>query len=288
MSRAVLGSAALALLTLAVMAPVAMAGNGNGNGQGHGKPEHAGAARGQGQAMKAEKQAKPQKKAKAEKQSTSAGNAKAKSLAMAPCKDGGWQTLQTSDGVPFTNQGRCVSYAVRGGVLAPLVPAEEPAPPAEEPAPPAEEPAAPAGRGRANYLASLPCKDGGWQTQQRADGTRFDNQGHCVSYAVQGGELAAVVPVVTISFVPSEGVEGSCDARATLGDFDLSASYVGVLTVDGLLPGTDVAIATDALGDASVPLGTFLADQVLALTVDEVASGDTTVACPPEVELPEG
>jgi hypothetical protein len=35
-TRAALGSVAVALLTLAVMAPVAMAGNGNGNGNGNG------------------------------------------------------------------------------------------------------------------------------------------------------------------------------------------------------------------------------------------------------------
>jgi hypothetical protein len=35
------------------------------------------------------------------------------------CKNGGWQNLTTSTGAPFANQGDCVSYAVRGGVLYP-------------------------------------------------------------------------------------------------------------------------------------------------------------------------
>jgi hypothetical protein len=163
----------------------------------------------------------------------------------------------------------------------PLVIEEEPAEPAEE------EPEALPTQGGPNFIASLPCKDGGWQNQQRADGTRFDNQGHCVSYAVRGGVLSDVVPVVMISFVPTEGLEGSCDATATLGDFDLSTSYTGTFTVDGVEVAID-PITTDALGDASVPLGTFLVDQLLGLTVDEVPSGDTVVACPPEVVLPEG
>lgn len=36
-----------------------------------------------------------------------------------PCKKGGWRFLATADGVPFSNQGHCVSYAVGGGTLVP-------------------------------------------------------------------------------------------------------------------------------------------------------------------------
>jgi hypothetical protein len=288
-SRAALGSVAVALLTVALLAPTAMAGNGNGNGngngasqgQGHGKPAGVGRSGAPGQQKKAENQAKHEKKAKKEKKAkeAKAREAKATSLAKAACKNGGWQTLQTADGTPFTNQGRCVSYAVHGGVLEPLAAEEEPVVPADEPADAPKQ-------GGLNFLASLPCKDGGWQAQQRADGTRFDNQGHCVSYAVRGGVLAAVVPVVTISFAPSIEGTGSCDATATLGDFDLSTDYVGLLTVDGAIPPTEVAITTDVLGDASVALGAFAPDAILSLTVDEVTSGDTIVACPVEVEAP--
>ncbi len=73
--------------------------------------------------------------------------------------------------------------------------------------------------------------------------------------------------------------------RPACADFDLSTSYVGTFTVDGAEVAID-PITTDALGDASVPLGTFVTEQVLALTVDEVASGDAAVACPPEVDVP--
>lgn len=291
-SRAALGSVAVAMLTLALMAPTALAGNGNGdgngNGQGHGqgRPADVGRSGAPGQQKKAENQANQQNKAKKEKkakQEKKAKEAKAKSLAMAPCKNGGWQTLQTADGAPFTNQGRCVSYAVRGGVLEPL--AVE-----EEPVVPADEPAAPEQQGGPNYLASLPCKDGGWQSQQREDGTRFDNQGHCVSYAVRGGVLAAVVPFVTITFAPNLTDPLLCDATATIGDLDLSTEYVGELTVD-TVPAGAVSVTTDALGDASVQLtGPFLPGAVLDFAVKEVgsvdivvASGDVTVSCPPVV-----
>ncbi len=35
------------------------------------------------------------------------------------CQQGGWQDLTTSTGESFVNTGDCVSYAARGGVLAP-------------------------------------------------------------------------------------------------------------------------------------------------------------------------
>lgn len=33
------------------------------------------------------------------------------------CKQGGWQDLQRSDGMPFRNQGECVQYAARGSAF---------------------------------------------------------------------------------------------------------------------------------------------------------------------------
>ncbi len=306
-ARAAFGSLAVALLTVALMAPTAMAGSGNGHGQGHGTPADAGASRGRGHESKPDKKVKSEKKVKSDKKVKSAKGSRPDKarvdadgqdspiepadaapaapqggpnfLAALACKAGGWQTLQSAEGSRFDNQGRCVSYAVRGGVLATVDGEDDPSEPAEA------VPAAP--QGGANFLAALPCKDGGWQTLQRADGTRFDNQGRCVSYAVRGGVVAEVVPVVTITFVPATDAVGACDATAVLGDFDPSASYVGELTVDGVAAGVD-PITTDALGDASVPLGTFATELVLALTVDGVSSGDTTVACPAEVETPEG
>jgi hypothetical protein len=301
-ARAVLGSLAVALLAVALVAPTAIAGPGNGGGQGHAKPADAGASRGRGHESKPDRKVKPEKKAKHEKGSrpdkargqraevdaqddpTEPADAPAgpqggpNFLAALACKDGGWQTLQGADGTPFDNQGRCVSYAVRGGVLGTVDGEDDPVEPADAPA---------GDHGGPNFLAALPCKDGGWQALQRADGTRFDNQGRCVSYAVRGGVIAEVVPVVTITFVPALDAVDACDATGVLGDFDPAASHVGELTVDGLAAGVTL-ITTDALGDASVPLGTFAADQVLALTVDGVTSGDTTVACPAEVETPEG
>lgn len=298
-ARAVLGSVAVALLTVALMAPTAMAnpGNGNGGGNGHGKPAEAGQSRGRGHESKPEKKikhekVKPEKKVKpgkAAKPDTQAGHIEPSDdlpaplgapdfLAALSCKDGGWQSLQSAEGTRFDNQGRCVSYAVRGGVLATVDDEDDAAEPAD---------AAPAPQGDSNYLAALPCKDGGWQDLQRADGTRFDNQGRCVSYAVRGGVVAEVVPVVTITFVPTLDAIDACDATAVLGDFDPSTDYVGELTVDGMTAAVD-PITTDALGDASVALGTFVPGQAVSLTVDGVSSGDTTVACPAEVETPEG
>jgi hypothetical protein len=293
-ARSALVALAVALLALALMASTAMAGpgNGNGNGHGHGKPAEAGVSRGKGHESKPEKKAKHEKKVKSDTRSEEdedgAGDDEQESLtepakqggrlnflAALACKDGGWQSLQRVDGTTFENQGRCVSYAVQDGVLAPVVPEG-----AEE------DDAAPEEQGGSNFLAALACKDGGWQALQRADGTRFDNQGRCVSYAVRGGIVAAIVPVVTISFVPS-ATDGFCDATATLGDFDPSTVYSATWTASDATGGV-VAITTDALGDASAPLGTFATDLVLEVTVNDVSSGEITVACPPIVAPPEG
>lgn len=232
-ARAALGSVAVALLTVALMAPTALAGPGNGGGQGHGKPADAGRSHGRGH------ESKPDKKVKQDK-----ADKKAK-------PDRGSRPDKQ-----------------------------------DSPIEPAEAPAAP--KGGPNFLAALPCKDGGWQTLQSAEGARFDNQGRCVSYAVRGGVIADVVPVVTISFVPALDAVDACDATAILGDFDPTTRYVGALTVGGGVPTGVDPITTDALGDASVPLGAFATGEVLVLTVNGVSSGDATVACPPEVEAPEG
>lgn len=43
------------------------------------------------------------------------------------------------------------------------------------------------------------CKDGGWQTQQTADGQSFKNQGQCVAYVVRGGQLRGAPLAVAFS-----------------------------------------------------------------------------------------
>lgn len=135
------------------------------------------------------------------------------------------------------------------------------------------------GQGGVKRQAAQACKQGGWRELQRADGTRFKNQGRCVSYAVRGGVLSPVVPGITITFVPSADPT-TCEATATLVDFDLATTYEGLLVVDLPPSSAAVPVTTDALGDASVPLGAFLPLQKLTLTVDGVSSIATEVTCP--------
>lgn len=49
--------------------------------------------------------------------------------------------------------------------------------------------ASPNGPGPGNSSNAQACQNGGWQDLRRSDGTTFDNQGDCVSYAAQGGTL---------------------------------------------------------------------------------------------------
>ena len=53
------------------------------------------------------------------------------------------------------------------------------------------------------------CKKGGFANYTRADGSTFKNQGDCVSYVAQGGELLPKTPPPTITefFVQGFGVD---------------------------------------------------------------------------------
>ena len=48
-----------------------------------------------------------------------------------------------------------------------------------------------ASAGGGNSANAKSCQHGGWQTWVRSDQTTFANQGDCVSYAAQGGELTS-------------------------------------------------------------------------------------------------
>ena len=52
-----------------------------------------------------------------------AGTAQGNSEAAHLCQQGGWQTLQGTDGTTFANQDDCVSHAAEGGTLEPIHPA---------------------------------------------------------------------------------------------------------------------------------------------------------------------
>jgi hypothetical protein len=63
------------------------------------------------------------------------------------CQKGGWQTLQTSGGIPFSSEEECVSAGAQGAGVVPIPPptqvppTETPMPPTETPIPPTETPA---------------------------------------------------------------------------------------------------------------------------------------------------
>jgi len=84
--------------------------------------------------------------------------------------------------------------------------------------------ATPAAAQEGNNAASSACKQGGWQTLTDANGSTFKNQGQCVSYAVQGGEL-----------VPVEENLPSVEIHAGTTKFD------GYITGTGFAPGQELA-----------------------------------------------
>ena len=51
-----------------------------------------------------------------------------------------------------------------------------------------------AASGDGNSENAQVCQQGGWINVVRSDGTSFENQGDCVSYAAQGGRLTTPTP----------------------------------------------------------------------------------------------
>ncbi len=260
--RAVLGAVTVAMLTIAMLAPAgpASAGNGHGNGNGQGQANDHGQGNGQNK-TKDHGQANGQDKSKdhghGNGQDKPKGNAHGSNEHAAPqasAKDKNKGHTDLEDETPDTGTSPDVEVQDEEG---------------------------------SNHDLMEACKKGGWQGLQREDGTRFSNQGRCVSYAVHGGLIAAVVPAVTFSFVLSADLI-SCDATATIADFDPATLYTGTLLVNGLDPLLPpVSFTTDALGDALVPLGTFPPlGTTLNLTVDGVSSGDVVVDCAEAPEVP--
>jgi len=81
------------------------------------------------------------------------------------CKDDGWQDQTRDDGSSFENQGLCIAYFI----------------------------AAAHGDNDhgdpANFVGPFDkeeCKNGGWQSLSREDGSTFKNQGDCIQYANTG------------------------------------------------------------------------------------------------------
>ena len=247
--RAALAAVTIMLLAIAMLAPAAGAAKGNGNGQGQGQAKAHGQAKGHGHGN-GQARGNGHAKGHANGSGEGHGNGQAKGHGQTDADeqtDDADTSTEAPEGAEATGDGQ--------------------------------------GKGGVNHDAMAACKNGGWSELQREDGTRFSNQGRCVSYAVHGGVVVPVVPTVTITFVASAETADACDATGTLVDFGPATSYVGTLQVDAVA-GALLAITTDALGDSSVPLGTFTSLQTLDLTVDGVTSGDVIVDCTEVPEVP--
>lgn len=131
-------------------------------------------------------------------------------------------------------------------------------------------------KGHAKKAAMQVCKKGGWKTLEKEDGTRFKNQGRCVSYQVRGGTVTPIEAAVTITFALAADTQ-SCDATGVVEDLGVNQTYTGDLLVD--LAPSQVSVTTDNSGEGTVALGNVLTGQVLNLTVDGLTSGDLAAEC---------
>jgi hypothetical protein len=73
------------------------------------------------------------------------------------------------------------------------------------------------------------CKEGGYLTLARSDGTSFKNQGHCVSYAVHGGTLFRGVDASSV-YTALRGFGGPVGPPDANGDRIGSTGDGGIIT----------------------------------------------------------
>jgi hypothetical protein len=142
-----------------------------------------------------------------------------------------------------------------------------------------------AGRGKGNSANAHLCQKGGWMKLQRSDGTRFANQGACVSYGAHGGTVAPIAPTVSISFSPTSS-PSFCNVTVNLSHFAPNTQYqVFALGTDGGVrsPIGPFPVTTDSSGAGSFPLFSFVKrsdhSSSVSAFVGSVSSGPQPVAC---------
>jgi hypothetical protein len=111
-----------------------------------------------------------------------------------------------------------------------------------------------------NSAAAHACQHGGWKNLKRADGTRFKNQGKCVSYAAHRGTLVSLAPSVTVSYAPTSDTN-YCLVIVGLADLAPSTTYSGVVTIrsfGSVFSPYPSDITTDTNGNASTAVFSYL------------------------------
>ena len=146
--------------------------------------------------------------------------------------------------------------------------------------------------GGGNSDAANACKQGGWQNLVRQDGTSFNNQGDCVSYAAQGGvpktkPAAAPEPIaVSAPMFDLDGTTCSVTVPYTKGiDTVLygvnghgETPITGAVTVTGGLDGAPGTAPQFWIGYAAKP-GYVIANPGAAPTHFDFYNGDDVRDC---------
>jgi hypothetical protein len=124
-----------------------------------------------------------------------------------------------------------------------------------------------------NSGAAKACQNGGFARFQGTDGSRFADEGDCVSYAARGSMLA---PVPTLTFV-ADPTSGYCDVILTLsGAPNTLYSVIAYTTPRGY--SLNGSVLTDANGSYSQMILPELAGSTIFVSVDG-ASVTSPVAC---------
>jgi hypothetical protein len=115
--------------------------------------------------------------------------------------------------------------------------------------------AAVAAPGGGNSANAAQCQKGGWQQLQRTDGSRFSNQGDCVSYAAQGGALVPIAATPVVQMIPDGGADVPCSWAVIGTGFLPLTTYHYQIFLSGTSLGPGFDIMSDSGGSTGSGFG---------------------------------
>ena len=151
--------------------------------------------------------------------------------------------------------------------------------------------------GGGNSAGSAACEEGGYLDWTDAAGNAFKNEGACIRYAAQGGQLVAVVgePNISVSTTALDGNPSACLLTVSVANYPAGSyfpTFQGYWNIGGVFqihagPWTSSqAIVVDASGTGSLNFisangpvlanGDYFANEI---TVGDLVWGPDLIAC---------
>jgi hypothetical protein len=138
---------------------------------------------------------------------------------------------------------------------------------------------------KGNSVNAKLCQKGGWEELKREDGTRFSNQGDCVSYGARGGTPLQLDPRIEITF-RSTSHPDYCLVDVAIRDLEPETNY----TVENWIGASGVitsnygstSVTTDSSGNANyTPYSFFQHNRYAEARITDIplSSGPVPISC---------